>query len=190
MSMNHKAYVFSYDAFDTGLRPLLIDGLRTGDPAPIRQFIEANRDRLVDPYEAEPLHGDWEEQVDPKDVHTYGDFALTRYYNPLDDFGLDNEWRDLSDRLDAAGIGNELTLGHPVGLPDRELLEVVGGKAVVAGTWFDPGKLGSYFQPPTMVREHLNLTRETRSRLGDWVEPILVMLQLADTAGCGMYVTF
>jgi hypothetical protein len=190
MSMDHKAYGFSYDAFNTGLRPLLVDGLRTGDPAPIRQFIEANRDHVVDPYEAEPLDEDWEEKVDPKDIHTYGDFALTRYYSPLDDFGLDGEWMDLSDRLDAAGIGNELTLGHPVGIPDREPFEVVGGEVGLAGTWFDPGKLGSFFQSPTMVREHLNLIRDSRSRLGDSIEPILVMLERADTTGRGMYVTF
>src|SRR5215468_5200920 len=157
MSMSHKAFVFDYEAFESQLRAILERALRTRDVGEIRAFIMANRAALRDPYEGEPLGADWEDLLERKDVDEYGDFALTRYYDPTRDIGLGDDWHEVPERM------------------------ILGVPLVVEGRAFDPGKQGSYFQPPALVQAHLQA-------LGADLEPVRKMLEAA--AGKGLYVTF
>lgn len=177
MSMLHKAFVFDERAFRVELRGLLERALRDGDVAPLRAFIEAHRGRLSDPYEGEPLDHDWESQIEYKDAHQYGDFALTRYYQPKEDLGLGADWQELGEFLEEHGLSEEILLGIP--LDD-----------------FDPGKQGSYFQDSATVSENLRKLDEIIQgepelpELPARLAPLRAMLDAAARRAMGLYVTF
>lgn len=172
MAMEHKAFLFRYAAFDAELRPVLEASLRSGDVAPLAAFIEAERRHLRDPYEGEPLGSDWAESLEGGDVDQYGDFALTKYYDPADDRGLGPRWQVIQEALAGRAEAVTAVLGQPLGSE---------------GHWFDPGRMGSYFQSEIDVTAHLEIL-EGLSVPG--VEPLLNLLREAGDAGVGLYVTF
>jgi hypothetical protein len=178
MSMSHKAFVFDYESFQSELRDLLERSLESGAVEPLKDFIETHRSRLKDPYEGEPLAPDWESLVEYKDVHQYGDFAITRYYEPDKDIGLGLSWQEAEETLKENALGEDVVLGTPIG-PEGRL--------------FDPGKMGSYFQSPVTTRDHLRSVKELvrqRPDLDQRLGPVLAMLERAVTAGKGLYTTF
>jgi hypothetical protein len=85
--MEHKAFVFDFRSFESELRPILEKALNDNESSELLRFIEANRAALKDPYEGEPLGEDWFEAAEGNDLR-WGDFALTKYYEPTDDVGL------------------------------------------------------------------------------------------------------
>jgi hypothetical protein len=118
--------------------------------------------------------------VNPLDVHQYGDLALTKYYRPDDDIGLGAEWEEQAALLATAGLGREMLLGHPLG--------PAGGQP-----YFDPGKMGSYFQSMGEVRDQLRQLDRLgfhRPEIAKQVQPVRTMLDQAASAGSGLYVTF
>jgi hypothetical protein len=140
MTMEHKAFVFDTKAFDLEVRPVLERALSDGDTRGLVDFIRGNVDVLKDPYEGEPLNENWENSLQVRDPHQYGDFALTKYYDPRQDIGLGRDWEEVQSLL-LAEIGTDLPiLGRPIGPPN---------------SLFDPGKMGSYFQSEADVRDHL-----------------------------------
>jgi hypothetical protein len=181
MAMEHKAFVFDYDGFTGELSKALLAALQSGDVRGLREFITANLESLKDPYEGEPLDDDWESLVNPKDAHQYGDFALTKFYDPTADIGLAHRWEGLEQLLDTelgSGSGTAILLGKPFG-PSKNP--------------FDPGKMGAYFQSPGDVRENLRRLRELTLRkpelgekLGAWID----VLDRASEEARGLYVTF
>jgi hypothetical protein len=173
MSMDHKAFVFDDDAFRSELRGLLERALQHGDIAPLRAFIETHRGELSDPYEGAPLDRDWESQVEIKDAHQYGDFALTKYYEPADDVGLGADWQALGEGLCSHGFSEHALLGTPLAS-------------------FDPGKQGSYFQSPATVRENLRRVEEliaTKPALAGQLAALRSMLDAAARRAMGLYIT-
>src|SRR5207302_666883 len=92
MPMHHKAFVLDHAGFLRELGEVLYRALATGDCGPLVRFIEAHRGSLTDPYEGEPLEASWESMLETRDAHQYGDFALTRFYDPRADDGLAYEW--------------------------------------------------------------------------------------------------
>src|SRR5256885_898845 len=80
--MEHKAFLFAYDSFNAELRPVLEHALRSRDYGPLVSFISDNLADLRDPYEGRPLGADWEAMIETHDAHQYGDFSLTKYYDP------------------------------------------------------------------------------------------------------------
>lgn len=174
MSMDHKAFAFNDDAFRSELRGLLEQALQEGQVATLRAFIEAHRAELSDPYEGAPLDDDWESQIEIKDAHQYGDFALTKYYDPTDDVGLGASWQAVDEVLTSHGLAEHILLG-----------------ASLAG--FDPGKQGSYFQSPTMVRENLRRVDDllaTKPALTGQLAALRSMLDATARRGMGLYITF
>ena len=170
MSMDHKAYAFNWTRFDLDLHPLLVDALAANDTTELEAFTDQHRQELTDPYEGAPLPEDWRAMLENRDVHEFGDFALTRHYNPRDEWGVGEEWMELSEQLSEAAVG--ALLGSPVGPPEAR---------------FDPGRLGSYFQTPAMVREsQAMLRREERPELQDHLR----LLEQCVAARLGVYVTF
>jgi len=75
--MEHKAYTFDFASFDVELRPILEKVLRTGELDSLIDFIVRHLENLSDPYEGEPLNENWEQLIESRDPHQYGDFALT-----------------------------------------------------------------------------------------------------------------
>jgi hypothetical protein len=170
--MEHKAFTFRYSECERELLPLLQGALVSSDPQPLVAFIEAARASLRDPYEGEPLGDDWQDLLETKDVHQYGDFALTKYYDPTADIGLGRAWEEIQRVLESELGGSSAILGRPVG---------------TTGAVFDPGKMGSYFQSETDVRRNLAaIESANESRL----EPVAVLLRRALYQGAGLYVTF
>ncbi len=178
MSMDHSAFLLDYQKFSRELRPILVKALQDQNALILMQWIANHRDQLVDPYEGEPLEPDWEQKLPGKTVHIYGDFALTKYYDPLDNIGLEYEWVEIGEYLEKVGSREAIILGTPLG-SERDP--------------FDPGGMGSYFQTEATVRKNLaeveQLMRANPSGL-DKLQPVATMLRAAVTAERGLYVTF
>jgi hypothetical protein len=99
MPREHKAYAFDWTRFEFELHPLLVEALTTDETAKLEAFIDQHLVELTDPYEGEPLSTDWRDTLENRDVHEYGDYALTRYYDPADNWGIGYAWTQLSDEL-------------------------------------------------------------------------------------------
>lgn len=180
MSLEHKAFIFDNDGFSHELKPLLESALDSGNVDQIRNFIILNQPALVDPYEGEPLDDDWENRIEDKDAHQYGDFALTKYYSPIDDKGLGSEWEYFQQIfLDSSELSFSPVLGFPIGTDDN---------------LFDPGKMGSYFQSPSEVHESLGRVKQFEKVVPEEhlaiFEKFKNFLEQAVTEKKGIYVTF
>ncbi len=172
MSMSHKAYAFDWRSFESDeLHHLLVAALESGDPATIARYIEAHRDQTKDPYEGQPIEQGWEATLENRDVHEYGDFALTRFYDPADDRGLAESWLTVDAEL--AEQDRWALLGSPLGNPGHE---------------FDPGRQGSYFQTPEQVGE--SLLRVERMGQARELESYARLLRSCVADRLGVYVTF
>jgi hypothetical protein len=170
MPMEHKAYAFDWARFDLDLHPLLVEALTTNETAGLEAYIAQHLSELTDPYEGEPLSADWRDTLGNRDVHEYGDYALTRFYDPADSWGIGYEWVRLSDELpEPAG---HAMLGFPVGPADN---------------LFDPGRYGSSFQTSSEVGESLAvLGCVGHSELARYLE----LLERCAAQQRGVYVTF
>lgn len=177
--MEQKAFVFDQPGFTTELSSTLRGALETGELGGLTNFIDENLASLKDPYEGNPLDSSWQDLIETHDAHQLGDFALTKYYDPLADIGLGPSWEEVAELLNAQGInGDAVVLGSPFGPRDH---------------YFDPGKMGSYFQSPELVRQNLNRLRSLiaqKPALAPQLAETLAMLEQAEKAGQGLYVTF
>ena len=173
--MEHKAFLFDFEHFLRDLAPILERSLNKSETAELRDFIEKNRSTLTDPYEGDPLDENWEELIETKDPHQYGDFAMTKYYRPDQDRGLGKDWEQIQKLLlDHRDESSKAILGTPLG-PQTNL--------------FDPGKMGSYFQSLESARGSLAVLERKASQdiaIGDFIE----LLRDAVEARLGIYVTF
>jgi hypothetical protein len=184
MSMEHKAFVFDYEAFIAQFSDLLENSLYSERIEDIVNFIQENLSYLKDPYEGEPLDYNWENQVQEiKDVHIYADFALTKFYNPDKNIGLVYNWQNIEntliDELDELLVEpREIILGKPFGSTNN---------------WFDPGRMGSYFQSPEHVKHNMQILQNLlaqKPELSVALADLLSMLQTAINSQKGLYTTF
>jgi hypothetical protein len=172
VSLSHKAFAFDWSAFEFDLHPLLEAALESNDPTELEAFIDEHRKALTDPYEGNPLPKNWRAMLENRDVHEYGDYALTRFYDPSDDCGLVEFWAEVSERL--PGRAADALLGFPIG---------------PRGRLFDPGRLGSYFQTPTQVKKSLATLRPRTNKLEE-LRPFVELLEQCAAEGLGVFVTF
>lgn len=175
--IEHKAFLFEYEAFENELLPLLHNSLVTGDCNELVQFILLNMEALCDPYEGQPLAEDWETMIEAPDSHQYGDFALTKYYDPADDLGLSSSWECIQKALaEVAEFQVSPILGSVVGPPDAP---------------FDPGKMGAYFQSEGQVQVSLTQVQHLVTQTtADEIWEAVRMLEQASQSAKGLYVTF
>jgi hypothetical protein len=133
MSIDHKAYLFQYDAFQEELADLLHRALQTGEVGRLHEFLNRHRTSLTDQATQEPLAEDWEEEYGQQpDVQQYADLALTRYYEVSDNLGL-------SHGFDALGV----YLGTVSPLA-RHADQLICGKLFgPKGRRLDPGRMGT-----------------------------------------------
>jgi hypothetical protein len=91
VSMSHKAYAFDWSAFVRDeLHDILLDALSSGNERGLVRCIEANRDYINDRYQGGRLSDDWKDRLGNYDVHEFADLALTRFYDPMEDYGIDH----------------------------------------------------------------------------------------------------
>jgi hypothetical protein len=170
MSMCHKAYAFDWDRFEAEFHDLLECALATNDLKAIIAFIDENRDQCRDPYEGNPLPADWRGLLETDGIQELADFALTKYYDPSDDWGIHERWMDMDN--DLPEDARAALLGLAIGPPERR---------------FDPGAMGAYFQTSSMVRSSASaLAHHDRGELRNY----LSLLRRSEETGGGIYVTF
>lgn len=182
MSMVHKAFLFDYEAFERELKGILERSLASGVNEELVRFIHDHRSQLTDPYEERPLPASWEESVSPKDAHQYGYVALTKFYDltgPQSEIGLWYDWEPIYDVLEQESKGLESAiLGRAVGPPSN---------------FFDPGKMGTYFQSADLVEHNLARLRaliQKKPELEEELSPAIEMLERAASQEKGLYVRF
>jgi hypothetical protein len=176
VSMSHKAYAFDWSAFERDeLHSILLDALSSGDTNGLMRYMEANQHHLKDLYEGGPL-SNWKNVLENFDVQEFGEFALTRFYDPEGDRGLGNDWFHIDEHLSEADRAT--LLGTPLG---------------PSNAYFDPGRLGSYFQTPqevvgslARVQRIVLLDDDLRESLAGFED----LLAECAEAGSGLYVTF
>ena len=181
MSMIHKAYAFDWSAFARDeLHDILLDALSSGDTNGLIRYIEANRYHLKDPDEGGPLsdNWNWKNELETFDVQEFGRLALSRFYDPMEDYGLAYDYLDLVEHLPEADL--TALLGAPFGPP---------------GAYFDAGCQGSYFQAPQeVVRSFARVQRIDLGYIDEdqremWPQ-FKKLLEECAKAGSGLYVTF
>lgn len=180
MSLEHKAFIFDSDKFCEELKPLLESCLASGDVDQVREFVIINNSSLKDPYEGKPLEYDWEDMIEDKDVHQYGDFALTKYYTPSLDMGLGYDWEDVQKIFSGvSGLRYSPVLGEPLGTESE---------------YFDPGKSGSYFQSYNQAIESLKIANKLDSSISGDLRELFKeykdLLERAVSERKGLYITF
>lgn len=171
VSFDHKAFSFDWFSFQHELAPVLARALSANEAAAVAAFVDSHRNACSSPYDGEPLDAGWQETLENGDLQEIADFALTKYYDPSADHGLNGSWADVESRM--APTGRAALLGSPFVAP--------------AGTLFDPGRMGSYFQSPERVHASLETLRKLGfPELAAFVEFLTVVV--ADSRG--LYVTF
>jgi hypothetical protein len=176
--MEHKAFVFDWEAFTGELSKILENALLTNNSEQLVSFIKDNLEFIKDPCEGEPLDSEWEAGMELDDVHQWGDLALTKFYNPQDDIGLGYGWENAQNLILEEGGKDCALLGSPFG-PSQN--------------YFDAGKMGSYFQSASQVQEILQWLEELQQKkpaLFPVLNDALKMLQKAAAVNKGIYVTF
>jgi hypothetical protein len=115
MSFDHKAFVFDYTSFDRELKKIVEDAIDTGGYEDLERYIIANLIFLKDPYEGESLSEDWKEMFEhQEDSDQYGDFAMTKFYNPAEDIGFGHDWADAQNILLNEFEDSSIILGTPI----------------------------------------------------------------------------
>jgi hypothetical protein len=178
MSSEHKAFIFDYLDFEIQLKDILENALKNGEISSLKKYIIDKIVYLKDPYEGEQLNNDWESMLEIKDPHQYGDFALTKFYNPHEDIGIGYDWDTVQNILSSKPACKAIILGSPVGSDNN---------------YFDPGKLGSYFQSPVEVKRNLELLEDLIDEdpnLASFLDGTLQMLRSSSQADKGLYITF
>ena len=170
MSFHHRAFQFEWESFFSELAPLLAQALTQDSVESLRLFVEGNLHHCSSPYDGEPLDADWLSSMEVGDIQEYADFALTKYYEPANDFGVGSVWQELTDSL--VPRQRKALLGEPFG-PASQL--------------FDPGRQGSYFQTPLEIKQSIqSLANSGRTELAAFHKSLLSVA----SNGKGLYVTF
>jgi len=163
------------------LKKLIENSLASNSNENLICFINEHLDVLTDPYEGKPLPVSWEEIVEPKDPHQYGNLALTKFYDarPQNEIGLMDDWESIFELLEQEAKGLETA--------------ILGRACGISPNYFDPGKMGTYFQSANLVKQNLaqikQLVRE-KPELQNQLEPAIEMLEIAASQNKGLYVRF
>jgi hypothetical protein len=178
MSMEHKAFIFDYEAFESELKEILEAALDLNNIEGLENFIKLNMNYLTDPYEGEQLSENWNEMLEYRDPHEYGDFALTKFYNPTEDIGLNYEWIEIGDVLSSES---------------GESISIFGNSIGKNNNYFDPGKMGSYFQSSRMVKENkkrIDTLIKSKLVYREILAPASCMFDAASLSNQGLYISF
>jgi hypothetical protein len=167
--LEHRAYAFDWESFDASLRPMLEYALSNRSRDILVDFINRNRGQLVDPYDFLPLPPSWHLLMENQnDIHTLGDFCLTRYYDRSTDRGLGERFESVAESM-----------------PENHTACLCGYVIGNEISPFDPGGMGSFFQRPRDVME----SRSTLAKYQDQLADFLDLLDDCIADSLGLYVT-
>jgi hypothetical protein len=170
MSMCHKAFAFDWVGFERDLASVLFASLVSNDSTALYGFVDSNIAACANPYDGEQLPANWRKQLETKTPQEAADFALTAFYDPAADFGLQEHWlslhEDLPEQAQAA------LLGTPFGPPSQ---------------LFDPGFSGAYFQRPEAVVRSLEALSAVNVPA---IARLAGVFRTLVSTGQGVYVTF
>lgn len=181
MSMEHKAFVFDFEAFVQQLSNTLEKASLNNTNKNIISFINNNIVLLKHPDEGGAIDDYWEEILEEiKDVHNYGDIAITKFYDPDKDIGLGYDWQDIENILSCELLVDpgDIILGQKFGPIDNR---------------FNPGRISSSFQSLEQVKLNMQLLQnlvEQKPKLSIALADLLSMLQKAIDSQTGLYITF
>lgn len=166
MSKPHLAFVFDEAAFRRDLAPLLD---RHEDVA-LESFINDHRARLRDPETGEALGLSWREKSENEGFARRAALALTAFYDPTANIGLGSAAEKLRFSLmDLYPEGRVFVGGGLLGVPE--------GYFQSAG----------YVAASVVILERLRAEHRLKA---DIIDPVLAMLQMAASAGHGLYLIF
>lgn len=169
MSMEHKAYEFDFENFEFELKDILFNSLQSQAIDSLSKFVDSNINFCTYPWESEKLPSTWREDLEIGDVHEIGDYALTKFYNPNDDFGLGYDFSDYSERYPEL---EPFLLGEAFGPKDN---------------LFDSGKMGSYFLAPEIIDGFvINLQVSNEDSILEYAR----FINSCSDNGKGVYITF
>ncbi len=169
MSIIHKAYEFDYKEFHLEFEDILFMSLNTQDIDALVKFVNSNIQFCKYPWESEKLTDNWQEELEIGDVHEVGDYGLTKFYDPNNDYGLGYYYSELSEKYPKL---EEFVLGIPFGPTDN---------------YFDPGKMGSYFLIPEKIG---NIVTPLRKIMDKAILDYAEFLYSCEERGKGVYITF
>ena len=179
MSFDHKAFIFDYDRFEIELKTILENAIDTDRCQSLENYIAVNLDWLRDPDEGEQLSEGWKKLFDVRaDPFQYGDFALTRFYDPTEDIGLGHNWSELDNLLLAELQDSSCLRGLPLGKD---------------GNYFDPGKMGSYFQSLSLAIYNISIITgiiDSQPAYSQIIQPAIDMYERVIFVKKGLYITF
>ena len=179
--MIHKAFIFDYDNFKSQLKEILINSLLTKQKWDLIKFIKHNFPEIKDPDLGFPLDQTWEELTSKTDIYEFADFALTKFYEPANDIGLNSEWQETQEALkDIFEIveSDNIIWGDPIGMNN---------------IYFRPKKKGSYFQTPQQILSNVELVNKCLEKRPEYfhnLKYLLFMLKSAANYQKGLYITF
>lgn len=175
--MEHKAFQFDYSHFKRELQSILVQALSSHDCNLLVNFINENLHELRDPYDGNPLDANWNSLIETPDAHQYGDFALTKYYDPRVDLGLGSDWEDVQQQIaEVSNLKSCPILGDTIGPKDAP---------------FDPGKMGAYFQSFQQAQDnHAHLLIASRKSSSPRLGKAIELLAKAVDKQLGLYITF
>ena len=163
MSMSHKAFAFEWQNYVDNFLPLLNTAIQEKSSKPLIDFINLNLGEIKDPYEGLSVGHDWKTQLETGDFQEIADFALTAFYDPSEDFGLDQDWIEISESLNKTE--RNALLGQPI-------------------LGFDPGRMGSYFQTVEQRQTSADiLAKNSLETLRNYANHLTLL-------NSGLYVTF
>ena len=179
--MKHKAFIFDYDSFRSQLKEILITSLLTKQKWDLIKFIEYNFREIKDPDFGFPLDHNWEEMTLKNDVCEFANFALTKFYEPANDIGLNDEWQGTKEALNdifKVGESDNIILGNPIGMNN---------------VYFNPKQTGSYFQTPEQILSNIEIVSKCLEKKPEYfhnLKYLLFMLKSAANYQQGLYITF
>lgn len=92
MSMQHKAFLFDTDVYYEQIEPVIESCCKTGNSGAVRDYINNNLEQIYNPYTAENLEVDWQNELESGSMQELFDFILTICYELDDDIGLEYSW--------------------------------------------------------------------------------------------------
>ena len=181
MAMKHKAFIFDYDNFASQLKEILINSLLTKQKWDLIKFIQHNFREIKDPDQGCPLDQTWEELTSRNNVCEFADFALTKFYEPANNIGLNSEWQETKEAL-------------------KDIFEIVESDNIILGDlvgmnniYFNPKKTGSYFQTPQQIVSNIEIVNQCLEKKPEYfhdLKYLLFMLKSAANYQKGLYITF
>ncbi len=155
MSMQHKAFLFDTDVYYGQIEPVIENCCLTGNSGVVCEYINNNLKQIYNPYTAENLEADWQNELESGTMQELFDFILTRCYEPDDDIGLEYSWDGMLEVIKEMNILDDA----------EEDICVLGRPLVYAGVEINPGLMGLGIVKASEVKRIKDILTRNREKL-------------------------